>query len=271
MLSAIKLLHTIIWAFLAATILALPVLAVLRRFRWGAILSIVVLVECGVLAVNGGRCPLTDLAASHTIDRNPNFDIYLPSWLAEHNKVIFGSLFVLGELVFLWCWANPTVKQILKAGAHYFALVFAVGFVLGTIRTLWVAPMLGVRTAELIEEPIMFGVSIFGARWVVRRPRLPVNWRMRLALGCVALGLMLLVDFTFVLWIRGLTLREYFAQRDPISESAYFLTLAAFAVMPAFVGRKSPEVAPSEILVTSSARSFRSAESVAKVRREPNA
>ena len=68
-LTAIKLLHTAIWAFLAASILVLPVLAVLRRFRWAAILSVIVLMECGVLAVNGGRCPLTDLAVKYTADR----------------------------------------------------------------------------------------------------------------------------------------------------------------------------------------------------------
>lgn len=34
MLTAIKLLHKVIWAFLAASILALPVAGVLQRFRW---------------------------------------------------------------------------------------------------------------------------------------------------------------------------------------------------------------------------------------------
>ena len=79
MLTAIKLLHTAIWAFLAASILVLPVLAVLRRFRWAAIISIVVLLECAVLAINGGRCPLSDLAARYTDERASNFDIYLPN------------------------------------------------------------------------------------------------------------------------------------------------------------------------------------------------
>jgi hypothetical protein len=37
------------------------------------------------------------------------------------------------------------MKQALKVGALYFAAVFAVGFVLGTIRTLWVTPRIGVR------------------------------------------------------------------------------------------------------------------------------
>jgi hypothetical protein len=244
-LTAIKLLHTAIWAFLAASILALPLAGVLRRFRLSVILSAIVLLECGVLAMNGGRCPLTDLAARYTLDRGSNFDIYLPDWLARYNRVIFGSLFVFNELFVIWCWNSSAVKQVLKAGSLYFTLVFAVGFVLGTIRTLWVVPILGARTAELIEEPIMFGLSILAARWVVRRLRFPPDWLPRLAFGFVALGLMLLVEFTFVLWIRGITIREYFVTRDPISGGVYFLTLAAFAVMPVFVGRKSPQIAPT--------------------------
>jgi len=93
-LMAIKLLHTVIWAFLAASILVLPVAGVLRRFRWAAILTVIVLLECGVL----------DLAARFTADRNSNFDIYLPHWLASHNKTIFGTLLVVNELIVLWCW-----------------------------------------------------------------------------------------------------------------------------------------------------------------------
>jgi hypothetical protein len=104
MLTAIKLLHTLIWAFLAATILVLPVAGVLRRFRWAAILSVIILLECVVIAMNRGRCPLSDLAARFTVDRSSNFDIYLPSWLAEHNKMIFAWLFVAGELVVDVCW-----------------------------------------------------------------------------------------------------------------------------------------------------------------------
>lgn len=104
MLIAIKLLHTVIWALLTGCILALPALAILRRFRWAAITSVFVLLECAVLAINGGRCPLTGLAARYTVDRASNFDIYLPNWLAEHNKFIFGTLFVVNELIVLWCW-----------------------------------------------------------------------------------------------------------------------------------------------------------------------
>ena len=79
MLTAIKLLHTAIWAFLAASILPLPLVGVLRRFRLSVILSAIVLLESGVLAMSRGRCPLTDLAARYTHDRGSNFDINCPT------------------------------------------------------------------------------------------------------------------------------------------------------------------------------------------------
>jgi peptidoglycan/LPS O-acetylase OafA/YrhL len=44
-LTAIKLLDTVVWALLAGSILALPAAAVFRRFRLAAILSVIVLLE----------------------------------------------------------------------------------------------------------------------------------------------------------------------------------------------------------------------------------
>ena len=103
-LVAIKLLHTAIWALMAGSILSLPVAAVMDRLWWAVALSAIVLAECVVIAINRGSCPLTPLAARYTEDRADNFDIYLPRWLARHNKAIFGTLFLGGELVVLWHW-----------------------------------------------------------------------------------------------------------------------------------------------------------------------
>ena len=52
--------------------------------------------------------------------------------------------------------------QVVKAGVLYFALVFGVGFVLGTIRTLLVVPRVGTRKAELMEMPIMLAATNCG-------------------------------------------------------------------------------------------------------------
>jgi hypothetical protein len=100
----IKVLHTVIWAFLVACILALPVAGRMHRFDWAAILSVIILLECVVLAVNRGRCPLTDLASRCTTDLSATSDIYLPTWVAKHNKALFGTLFVVNELSVLWQW-----------------------------------------------------------------------------------------------------------------------------------------------------------------------
>jgi hypothetical protein len=91
---------------MAAAIVALPAAAWLAQFRWASGLTLLVLGECLVLAFNGGRCPLTDVAARYTDERAANFDIYLPVWLARYNKQVFGSLFVIGELVLLWRWVR---------------------------------------------------------------------------------------------------------------------------------------------------------------------
>ena len=103
MLRTIKLLHTVVWAVFAGAILVLPVTALLRRFDWAMMLTALILIECGVLAVNRGRCPLTALAARYTSERADNFDIYLPLWLARHNKQIFGTLLVVNEAIVVWC------------------------------------------------------------------------------------------------------------------------------------------------------------------------
>jgi len=128
--------------------------------------------------------------------------------------------------------------QILKAGVLYFAFVFGAGFVLGTIRTLWVVPRVGTRTAELMEMPIMLAVTILAARWTVLRLSVPPMPSVRLGMGCMALVLMLVAEFGFVLWIRGFSIRDYLSTRDPVSGAAYYLMLVVFAVMPLLVARK---------------------------------
>jgi hypothetical protein len=99
---------------MAASILAVPWAGWYRHFRWAFGLSLFILGECLVLALNHGRCPLTDIAARYsddrtddrTVDRVDNFDIYLPLWLARHNKRIFGFLFVAGEVFVLMRWTG---------------------------------------------------------------------------------------------------------------------------------------------------------------------
>jgi len=120
------------------------------------------------------------------------------------------------------------LPTILKAAAIYFALVFGAGFILGLIRILFIVPRFGVRIADLMEAPVMLIVIVIAARWVVRK----VHSEHRLAIGVLALGLMIVFEFTLVLWLRGLTLDEYFRERDPVAATVYYLLLVVLAFMP---------------------------------------
>lgn len=103
-LRAIRLVHTIVWAFFASCILAIPVFAWRGEFRLALILIAIVLAEVLIIGVNRWRCPLTGIAERYTHNRADNFDIYLPLWLARWNKHIFGGLYAAGIALTLARW-----------------------------------------------------------------------------------------------------------------------------------------------------------------------
>jgi len=58
-----------------------------------------------LLRLEGARRPaITSLAARYTTDRRANFDIYLPEWLAERNKAIFGTIYLVGVVAACARW-----------------------------------------------------------------------------------------------------------------------------------------------------------------------
>ena len=107
-----------------------------------------------------------------------------------------------------------------------------------TIRTLWVAPRFGTRIAELMEMPIMLIVTIVAARWIALHLAVPFAPLAHLGMGAIALVLLLVAEFGLVLWLRGLSIREYLASRDPVSQTVYYLMLGMFAIMPFLIARR---------------------------------
>ena len=66
-----------------------------------------------------------------------------------------------------------SIKQLAAPALTYFAIVFGVGFLLGSIRVLWLVPQLGVKYAELAEMPLMLLAVFFAARWVTKHFTVP--------------------------------------------------------------------------------------------------
>jgi hypothetical protein len=119
----------------------------------------------------------------------------------------------------------------------YFGIVFGVGFVLGVVRVLALEPRVGARWAELAEAPLMLVAIFYAARFVVRRfpASHPAGY---IVSGIMALLLLVVVEFSVVLGIRGLSIGDYFAQRDAVAGSVYLALLVLFAAMPWLVQRR---------------------------------
>ena len=130
---------------------------------------------------------------------------------------------------------RPMLQKI-KLSLLYFAIVFTVGFLLGTIRVLFLLPAIGERWAELLEMPLMLIAIIYTAKYLVNKhPRLSLgDW---LTVGFLALCLLLSVEFTVVLGLRGISLSEYIASRDIVAGSVYLVSLALYLLMPSYLYR----------------------------------
>ena len=102
-LRAVKLLHTAVWVFFAGSTLAIIVCAAAGALGLAALFVGIVAAEVLVLAANDLQCPLTAptaryrAAAANASQPADDTDLYLvPRWLARHNKLVFGALYLLG-------------------------------------------------------------------------------------------------------------------------------------------------------------------------------
>jgi hypothetical protein len=125
----------------------------------------------------------------------------------------------------------------LKAGLVYFLLVFAVGWVLGPIRELWVVPHFGRMTGLLSEAPIMLIAMFVSAWWVIRRFDLPRTFGTTISMGLVALGLLIAAEIAGVLWVRQLSLPGYLRSFTTAPGVVSLVMFLLFAAMPTLVTR----------------------------------
>ena len=126
----------------------------------------------------------------------------------------------------------------LKLSIVYFALIFGTGFMLGTIRVLWIVPKIGVRTAELIEMLPMFVAILLSARWINQHLADADNISTRLKIGFLALSFLLVAEIAIGMVLQGASISEVLLNHDPISGTVYYVMLILFALMPWLLNRK---------------------------------
>lgn len=117
-----------------------------------------------------------------------------------------------------------------RLGLVYFGAVFALGFALGTIRTIALIPVLGEVGAVLVELPVILS----GAWWIcgrIMRGRGATVTEAALT-GGTAFLLLMAGEACISLWLAGRTLADHFAL---YAEPAHQIGLAgqlAFAAFP---------------------------------------
>lgn len=101
-LITIKLVHTLIWALFVGVIIYILYSGITNNLTVYTWIGIVMILGEGLtLLIFKMFCPLTLLARKYSDSTKANFDIYLPNWLAKHNKVIFTTLFILALILVL--------------------------------------------------------------------------------------------------------------------------------------------------------------------------
>jgi hypothetical protein len=103
------------------------------------------------------------------------------------------------------------VRRSVAAALAYFGLVFALGFVLGTVRTLLLAPRVGPTVAVAIELPFMIAASWFACGWCLRRFAVPRASGDRIAMGAIAFGLLMLGELAVSVMLAGRGVAAHFA------------------------------------------------------------
>jgi len=104
----IKSIHTVIWLFYNVVIFYLLYAVVADKIdKWVWICVGLVVAEGLVLLIFKWFCPLTIIARKYSDSDRDNFDIFLPEWLAKHNKLIYTGIFGIAILRLLYRMINP--------------------------------------------------------------------------------------------------------------------------------------------------------------------
>ena len=119
-----------------------------------------------------------------------------------------------------------------KAGMTYFAIVFAAGFLLGTLRVLFIIPRLGETVAVALELPIILALSWVACRWVTARLDVPGTWIVRIMMGSFAFAVLMLAELGVSTLAFGRSIPEHLEQYRELPALLGLGAQIAFAIIP---------------------------------------
>lgn len=124
-----------------------------------------------------------------------------------------------------------------SAGVVYAIAVFGVGFALGAIRVILVAPRTGPTAAVLFETPLILGASWWLVRVSIARFEVRRAVPARLLMGLVAFAGLMLADVSLGRVFFGRTGPEYLVSLATAPGAIGLAAQVTFACFPLLQGR----------------------------------
>jgi hypothetical protein len=119
-----------------------------------------------------------------------------------------------------------------NAGLAYFAVVFAAGSVIGVLRVPFVTPRLGETGAVLFELPVMLALSWWVCRRLTTSLGVSSARSARVAMGGVALVLLLIAEFGIAIFAFGRAATDHLQHYRELPMLLGLAGQIAFAAFP---------------------------------------
>jgi len=129
-----------------------------------------------------------------------------------------------------------SMSRIMLAATLYVLAVFAVAFLLGAVRVMWIVPRVGPFWAVAVEVPLVIAVSWVTCKWVLARIAL-AGTVPHLAMGVLAFGILMVLEAGLAVLVFGQTLTPYLASMATPSGALGLAGQFIFAFVPAIQHR----------------------------------
>jgi hypothetical protein len=132
--------------------------------------------------------------------------------------------------------SRPEEVLIISGAVVYFLLVMVAGFVFGALRELVLVPRFGRASGDALEAPLMFAAIVASTWLAIGWCRVPPDIGARVAVGSLALALVLLTELALSPFVRG-SVQAWFESFTSLTLVVSVALWVAQALMPLLVRR----------------------------------
>ena len=130
-----------------------------------------------------------------------------------------------------------TNSTLLRFAAYYALGIFALGFVLGTVRILVLQPLMGPLAAVCIEVPVMLTASWFYSSWLLSKHTTTYHTTTLLVWGLAAFVLLLCLELALATLVFGQPVQAFFTALLTPAGAVGLAAQFMFGLLPAIQGR----------------------------------